>query len=96
MRLSFCFDLPTRAGLICAFVAQASELASIHALGWDARIELVGAPDDVDPFTDTGGEGLIQPTLADKAPGADQVGEDLQVHVQASSSRKSGSSSAHV
>jgi hypothetical protein len=57
-------------------------LGTRHALRRHVGVELEGQPLDRDLARKPGlGEGALKPALADKAPGADHVGEDGDVHV---------------
>jgi hypothetical protein len=52
-------------------------LLPVHALGRHVGVELEDAPVHVEGVDPGLGDGLVQPGLADIAPGADRVGDDV-------------------
>jgi len=54
-----------------------------HALGGHAGIELKGAPAHRHLGLRAGAERPGEPALADKAPGADRIREDVEMHANA-------------
>ena len=69
-----------RVGVAGAAELELEILAPVHAAGRHVRVELEGAPVDRQVRLRPLGEGALQPALADEAPGADRVGEDIDVH----------------
>ena len=53
---------------------------TVHALRGHLGIELESPPIDLDFQVRARGEGPLQPTLADEAPGTDRIGKDIQPH----------------
>src|SRR5690606_28843540 len=55
---------------------------AIHTALRNGRVELEGAPDKGDTFAAMDLQRLIEPLLADIAPGTDGVGDDVELHLR--------------
>ena len=53
---------------------------AVHAASRHVGVEGERSPDDLDRVGRPGGQGALQPALADEAPRADHVGDNLNMH----------------